>query len=60
MLTDTPSIWFFLITGILAWSYVSHKAGLLVANITWPFVGNKVKSILYKLSRTINVKNTKL
>ena len=60
MLTDTPSILFFLTTGILAWFYVCHKAGLLVANITWPFVCNKAKSILYKLSKTVNDKNTKL
>ena len=60
MLTDTPSHWFFLITGILTWFYVCHKTGLLVANITWPFVCNNVKSILYKLSKTINDKNTKL
>ena len=51
MLTDTPSILFFLITGIFTWFYVCHKAGLLVANITWPFVCYKVKSILYKLSK---------
>ena len=60
MLADTLSNWFFLITGILTWLYVCHKAGLLVAKITWPFVCNKVKSILYKLSKTINDKNTKL
>lgn len=60
MLADTASNWFFLITCILTWFYVCHKAGLLVAKITWPFVCNKVKSILYKLSKTINDKNTKL
>ena len=60
MLADTVSNWFFLITGILTWFYVCHKAGLLVAKITWPFVRNKVKSILYKLSKTNNDKNTKL
>lgn len=60
MLTVTPSNWFFLIASILTWCYVCHKAGLLTANIAWPFVHNKVKSILYKLSKTINDKNTKL
>ena len=60
MLTSSPANWFFLITGILTWFYICHKAGFLIANITWPFVCNKVKSTLYKLSKTINVKNTKL
>lgn len=60
MLADTPSNWFFLITGILAWFYICHKAGHLIANITWPFVCDKVKSISHKMSKTINDKNTKL
>ena len=60
MLTDTPANWFFLISGVLAWFYICHKAGLLIAKITWPFVCNKVKSISHKMSKTINDKNTKL
>ena len=59
MLTDTPANWFFLLTGIFTWFYICHKAGLIIANITWPFVCYKVKSILYKLSKAINDKNTK-
>lgn len=60
MLADTPSNWFFLISGILAWFYICHKAGLLIANITWPFVCDKVKSIAHKMSKTTNDENTKL
>lgn len=58
MLADTLSNWFFLISGILAWFYVCHKAGLLIAMIAWPFVCDKVKSITHKMSKTTNDENT--
>ena len=60
MLTDIPSNLVFLISGLLAWFYICHKAGLLIANTTWPFVCNKVKSIAHKMSKTFNDKNTKI